>query len=190
VTLTYRLGVLGFPGAPDETQNLGLRDQRRAVEWVHQNIAAFGGDADKVTIFGQSSGGVAADWWTYAYKAEPLINGIIMESGNAFSFPMNSREMQASNWRNVSATLGCGSSEDTIECVRDKPWQDILAAAARLPAAPGGNPVRSTPAFYPTVDNETVFGDYASLLEEGRFAKVVSCHRFPIIKLVHSTDRC
>jgi cholinesterase len=57
------------------------------VEWVHQNIANFGGDASKVTIFGQSSGGVAADWWTYAYKDEPLVNGIIMESGNAFSFP-------------------------------------------------------------------------------------------------------
>ena len=175
MTLTYRLGVLGFPGAPGETQNLGLRDQRRAVEWIHENIANFGGDADKVTVFGQSSGGVAADWWTFAYKDEPLINGIVMESGNAFSFPMNSAELQASNWRNVSATLGCNSSEDTIECVRGKPWQDVLAAAAaRLPAAPGGNPVRSTPAFYPTIDNQTVFGDYASLLKEGRFAKVVS----------------
>jgi cholinesterase len=176
VTLTYRLGVLGFPGAPGGIQNLGLRDQRRAVEWVHQNIAAFGGDASKVTIFGQSSGGVAADWWTYAYKDKPLINGIIMESGNAFSFPMNPQELQARNWQNVSDTLGCNSSGDAIECVRSKPWQDILAAAARLPAAPGGNPVRSTPAFYPTIDNQTVFSDYASLLEKGRFAKIVSCH--------------
>lgn len=66
VTLTYRLGVLGFPGAPGETHNLGLHDQRRAVEWVQQNIANFGGDLNKVTPFGQSSGGVAADWWTFA----------------------------------------------------------------------------------------------------------------------------
>jgi cholinesterase len=175
VTLTYRLGVLGFPGAPGGIQNLGLRDQRRAVEWVHRNIAAFGGDADKVTIFGQSSGGVAADWWTFAYRDEPLINGIIMESGNAFSFPMNSPELQARNWNNVSVTLGCGSSaQDSIECVRNKPWQDVLAASARLPAAPGGNPVRSTPAFYPTIDNQTVFGDYASLLKQGEFARIVS----------------
>ena len=174
VTLTYRLGVFGFPGAPDNVQNLGLRDQRRAIEWVHQNIAGFGGDPAKVTIFGQSSGGVAADWWTFAYRDKPIVNGIISESGNAFSFPLNGREQQTRNWYNVSATLGCGSAGDTLACVRTKEWRDVLAAAARLPAAPGGNPVRSTPAFYPTVDNETVFSGYASLLEQGRFAKIVS----------------
>jgi cholinesterase len=144
------------------------------VEWVHQNIAAFGGDPAKVTIFGQSSGGVAADWWTFAYRDSPLVSGIISESGNAFSFPLNARELQVRNWYNMSATLGCGSSGDTLACVRGKDWRDVLAAAAKLPAAPGGNPVRSTPAFYPTVDNETVFSGYASLLEQGRFAKIVS----------------
>jgi cholinesterase len=190
VTLTYRLGVLGFPGAPGGIQNFGLRDQRRAVQWVHQNIAAFGGDANKVTIFGQSSGGVAADWWTFAYKDEPLINGIIMESGNAFSFPMNSRELQAKNWQNVSETLGCGPCGETIDCVRSKSLQDVLAAAARLPAAPGGNPVRSTPAFYPTVDNQTVFGDYAALLEMGRFAKIVSCFCLASVSRGQSTQSC
>lgn len=129
ITLTYRLGVFGFPGAPDSIQNLGLRDQRRAVEWVHQNIAAFGGDPAKVTIFGQSSGGVAADWWTFAYKDEPLVSGIISESGNAFSFPLNGRELQIRNWYNVSATLECGSEGDNLDCVRGKEWKDVLAAS-------------------------------------------------------------
>lgn len=133
-----------------------------------------------MTIFGQSSGGVAADWWTFAYKDEPLVSGIISESGNAFSFPLNGRELQIRNWYNVSATLECGSEGDTLDCVRGKEWKDVLAAASRLPAAPGGNPVRSTPAFYPTVDNETVFSGYASLLEQGKFAKIVSNpHRLP-----------
>ncbi|GAB7325729.1 hypothetical protein MBLNU13_g09689t2 [Cladosporium sp. NU13] len=172
VTLTYRLNIFGFPGAPDKLQNLGLRDQRRAIEWVHQNIAGFGGDPAKVTIFGQSSGGVAADWWTFAYKDEPIVNGIISESGNAFSFPLNGRELQTRNWYNVSASLGCGGEGDTLDCVRTNDWRDVLAAAAKLPAAPGGNPVRSTPAFYPTVDNDTVFSGYASLLEQGNFAKI------------------
>jgi carboxylesterase type B len=174
VTLTYRLNVFGFPGAPGNVQNLGFRDQRRAVEWVHQNIANFGGDSSKITIFGQSSGGVAADWWTFAYQDNPLISGIVSESGNAFSFPLNTHEQQTKNWYNVSATLGCGSSGATLDCVRAKGWKDVLAAAAKLPASPGGNPVRSTPAFYPTVDNVTVFSGYASLLEQGKFAKIVS----------------
>lgn len=176
VTLTYRLGVLGFPGAPGNIQNLGLRDQRRAIEWVQENIAGFGGDSSKITIFGQSSGGVAADWWTFAYKENPIVNGIISESGNAFSFGMNSREQQTNNWHNVSATVGCNSSIDAIECVRGKDWEDILAAASRLPAAPGGNPIRTTPPFYPTIDNETVFSGYASLLEGGNFARIVRAH--------------
>lgn len=146
------------------------------MEWIHRNAASFGGDPAKVTIFGQSSGGVAADWWTFAYKDKPLINGIISESGNAFSFPLNTREQQTKNWFNVSTTLGCGTSADALSCVRSKDWRDVLATAAKLPAAPGGNPVRSTPAFYPTVDNNTVFSGYASLLEQGRFAKIVSTH--------------
>jgi cholinesterase len=142
VTLTYRLNVFGFPGAPGNVQNLGLRDQRRAVEW--------------------------------AYQDRPLVSGIISESGNAFSFPLNTHEQQTKNWYNVSATLGCRSSGDTLDCVRAKDWKVVLAAAAKLPATPGGNPVRSTPAFYPTVDNVTVFSGYASLLKQGKFAKIVS----------------
>lgn len=140
-----------------------------------------------MTIFGQSSGGVAADWWSVAYKDDPLISGIISESGNAFSFPLNAPEQQTKNWYNVSATLGCGSSGDTVACVRTKDWQEVLAAAAKLPAAPGGNPVRSTPAFYPTVDNKTVFGGYTSLLKEGKFAKIVSLHYYyyqPTLKTI------
>ncbi|KAI3481811.1 hypothetical protein L1887_55581 [Cichorium endivia] len=172
ITLTYRLNVFGFPGAPDSTQNLGLRDQRLAVQWIHDNIAGFGGDPSKITVFGQSSGGVAVDWWTFAYRQVPLIAGIISESGNALSFPLNTAERQKQNWYNVSTTLGCGSSGDTLECVRGKDWKDLLAAAGRLPAAPGGNPVRSTSAFYPMVDNETVFPDYRPLLEQGKFAKL------------------
>ena len=171
--MTYRLGVLGFPRVPGETHNLGLHDQRRAGEWVQQNIANFGGDVNKVTPFGQSSGGVAADWWASAYKDDTLVNGIIMESGIAFSFPINSQQLQTNNWHNVSATLGCDSSEDAIECARSKSCQDVLAASARLPAAPGGNPDRSIPAFYPTIDNHTVFSDYASLLKRGHFARIV-----------------
>lgn len=133
----------------------------------------FGGDPAKITIFGQSSGGVAVDWWTFAYKDDPLVSGIISESGNAFSFPRNTPERQTSNWFNISTTLGCGTSSETLSCMRTKNWTDVLAASAKLPATPGGNPVRSTPAFYPTVDNETVFPDYTTLLKNGTLAKIV-----------------
>ena len=55
--LSYRVNIFGFPGLPGMDQNLGLLDQRLAIEWTRDNIAAFGGDPNRITIFGQSSGG-------------------------------------------------------------------------------------------------------------------------------------
>ena len=54
---SYRINIFGFPGLPGMDQNLGLLDQRLAIEWVSKNIAAFGGDPTRITIFGQSAGG-------------------------------------------------------------------------------------------------------------------------------------
>lgn len=54
VTLNYRDNIFGFPGAPNNTQNVGLRDQRLAVEWIRDNVAGFGGNATLITLFGQS----------------------------------------------------------------------------------------------------------------------------------------
>lgn len=68
VTFNFRMNIFGFPGSPDlESRNLGLLDQRLAVHWVHDNIAAFGGDPSRITIAGQSSGSWAVGNWAYIY---------------------------------------------------------------------------------------------------------------------------
>jgi cholinesterase len=85
----YRLNIFGFPGTPNGPKNVALEDQRLAVEWVRDNIAAFGGDASKISIMGQSSGGVAVDYWAYTYLTEPIVAGLISHSGNALSFSTN-----------------------------------------------------------------------------------------------------
>jgi len=66
-----------------------LLDQRLAVEWVYNSNAAFSGDPERITIFGQSAGGASVDLYAYSYATNPIINGIIAESGTgrAFSFP-------------------------------------------------------------------------------------------------------
>ena len=69
VTFNFRMNIFGFPGAPElEVKNLALLDQRLAVSWVRGNIAAFGGDASRITISGQSSGSWAVNNWAYAFQ--------------------------------------------------------------------------------------------------------------------------
>ncbi|KAK4212669.1 cholinesterase precursor [Rhypophila decipiens] len=188
VTVNYRLNIFGFPGGPDTTsQNLGLRDQRAAVEWIRDNIASFGGDPSKITISGQSSGGVSVDYWAYAYRHDPIVNGIIAHSGNAFSFPANSKSIQQSNWDAVVKAANCSrpsdstsaasqndSNQEEIKCMRSLPYQTILAATSALKPAKSSSILRSIPPFWPTPDSETVFSaqEYISLTGNRSFAKI------------------
>lgn len=87
VSINYRVGVLGFVnfgealGLPDIPSNLGLRDQIAALEWVRDNIAAFGGDPTRVTICGQSAGSMSVSLLMLAPSARGLFHGAIMQSG-------------------------------------------------------------------------------------------------------------
>ena len=81
VTVTYRLGLFGYLGAGrDRPANLGLLDQLEALRWVRRNIAAFGGDPDRVTVFGQSAGGDAVAHLMAVPGAELLFRRAILQS--------------------------------------------------------------------------------------------------------------
>jgi len=83
VAINYRLGAHGF--APEETANNGIRDQILALEWIQQNIAEFGGDANNVTIFGESAGGMSVDTLVHSPLAEGLFRKAISQSGTLYS---------------------------------------------------------------------------------------------------------
>ncbi|SPQ24842.1 b05a4d56-04e7-4832-8fd7-1777951de8d0 [Thermothielavioides terrestris] len=175
VTVNYRINIFGFPGAPGQTQNLGLRDQRLAVEWVQKNIARFGGDASRIVLAGQSSGGVAVDYWAYAHEQDAIAAGLILVSGNAFSFPLPAPATATKNWNTVVAAVGCNTTADqsaVMACMRAANWTDIKAAAAAIKPGASTSVLRSVPAFYPQVDNEFVFADYLNRTQAGRFARL------------------
>lgn len=85
VTVAYRLGALGFLSTGDEScpGNFGFKDQNLALKWIQQHIKAFGGDPNRVTIFGQSAGGVSVHMHMLSPLSEGLFNQAIVMSGNA-----------------------------------------------------------------------------------------------------------
>jgi para-nitrobenzyl esterase len=93
VTINYRLGALGFFASRETlkrygtTGNWGLLDQIKALEWIRDNIAAFGGDRNKVTIGGESAGSFSVSALATSPLTEGLFRGVIMESGSALSLP-------------------------------------------------------------------------------------------------------
>lgn len=171
---SYRLGIFGFAGAPGVEANAALKDHRLAVEWVRDNIVGFGGDPSRIVVFGQSAGGASVDYWSFAWKKDPIVSGLISMSGTSLGFLPNTPEYAQSIWFNVSQTVGCGGRSDepakVLSCVRSKDVTTILAAAAKVPALPSLALLQ--PTFHPTIDNVTVFADYEQLLASGAFAKI------------------
>lgn len=153
--------------------NLGLLDQRLAIEWVRDNINAFGGDASRITIFGQSAGSASVDYYSYAYTKDPIIAGMIQESGTINGFGTVSKVTANSAWFNVTSVLGCGSassnSSDVLTCMRTKTPAQIYSA---IPPAKAGAITGGLGSFGPAVDEVTVFSDYDTRSATGNFIKV------------------
>ncbi|KAL8821173.1 MAG: hypothetical protein Q9223_000735 [Gallowayella weberi] len=165
----YRLNIFGFSGAPSLPQNVGLLDQRLAIEWVSGNIASFGGDPALITIMGQSVGGAAVDYFSYAYRHDPIVAGLISHSGTALSFQPNTPNFTESSFLSAAATLGCTGPE-VVTCMRAQNFTAVLNASARVKPLPSLALVQ--PVFHPTIDNITIFANYTALSSSGSFAAI------------------
>ncbi|KAK2591711.1 hypothetical protein QQS21_010596 [Conoideocrella luteorostrata] len=158
VSINYRLSIFGFPGNPVGRPNLGLLDQRLAIEWIRDNIAAFGGDPTRITLFGESAGGASADFFSYAWTNDPIATGFILMSGSAFGVEQLLNSTANAFWFNATKSAGCGDNSTDFnkvyECMRSKPAEHITKS---LPSSSLDG--SSTP-FNPVIDEFLVFSDY------------------------------
>ena len=144
VTVNYRLGPLGYLAHPalaaespeGMTGNYGLLDQIESLRWVRRNIAAFGGDPDTVTIFGQSAGSRSVSLLTLSPLCAGLFHRASAQSGGpiigseyltpAFN---GDREAVSRMGRELSARLGCAKAADELACLRAKAAMAVVRAA-------------------------------------------------------------
>ena len=129
VNVNYRLGTLGFlSGIDDEHRgNFGVRDQQMAIEWLHRNVEYFGGDPDRISIFGCSAGGRSVGAQVMSPYNVGKLFGAIGQSGDGSSdlmwdqFAEENREM-------VFNQTGCTSDDERLACLRSKSVAEIQKA--------------------------------------------------------------
>ncbi len=142
VTVQYRLGIAGFLDLPGAPRNRGLLDVFAALRWVRENIAAFGGDPDRVTLFGQSAGATLTGAVVAAPQAGGLIRRAIVQSGSglgAFSPEQAARVREA-----AAAALGVAPDAEAFDALPDAA---LVEAAGRL----GGVDLRTATAYDPLI---------------------------------------
>ena len=163
VTINYRLGALGFlahpalasePGGP--SGNYGLMDQQAAMRWVQNNIRAFGGDPNNVTIAGESAGGLSVLMHMVSQGSQGLFHKAIVQSG---SFAMTQLPHSAAEAFGQSVAAAAGCPDQTAACLRSKPVEALVGSfpPAAIPGA---------------IDGHVLTESVGTALAAGRFARV------------------
>ncbi|KNC46583.1 carboxylesterase type B [Thecamonas trahens ATCC 50062] len=171
VTTNYRLGPFGWLASPllakedpdGSTGNTGLQDQRLALMWVQKNIAAFGGDPNKVTIWGESAGAGSVSTHLVSPKSWPYFHAAIMNSGPPANWTARSLDMAEAHWDRVVTAVGC-SAGDVLACMRAQPMETLVKHMENLPG--------ELVSFTPVVDGVQLLDIPPQLVRNGSFHNV------------------
>jgi para-nitrobenzyl esterase len=165
VSIAYRVGLLGFFAHPELTAenpnhssgNYGLLDMIAGLQWIKKNIAAFGGDPDKVTIFGESAGGIAVSMLCASPLAKGLFSGAISQSGGSFG-PPRPTTYPGENLKRLA------DAERDGKAYMENAGVSSIAGLRRIEAdkLPGGR-------GWPIIDGWVLPEDQVKLYEAGRF---------------------
>ena len=172
VTINYRLGPFGFlvhPALRDaegHIGNYGLYDQTFALKWVNKNIAAFGGDPNNVTIFGESAGGMSVGMHIISPVSKGLFHKAIIESAPVVLITKDVARMEQIGIK-AAEKAGCGDPSLAAQCLRDMPAADILKSMR------GGilfvNDPETTIPFEPVIGEAFLPDNPLKMFRDGRY---------------------
>lgn len=166
VTINYRVNIFGFPNAAAlDSPNLGILDQRLALEWVYANIASFGGDPDSIMLWGQSAGSQSADYHNFAFWDNPIAKSSFSQSGTATK-PLSSADFTHSNFTFVAQSLGCDFPDEPfaeLECMQQVPMTEIENFVGNYKGSPSIK-------FGPIADEVVIFSNYSARAAEGKIS--------------------
>lgn len=172
VSINYRLGVFGFfrlPGSREQgaAANLGLQDQQAALRWIKTQIAPFGGDPSRVTLFGHSAGSAAICMHMQASSSAGLFHGGILQSG--LCRPVSTPSAQALEQGSVALgeSMGCPPGPSQLECMKGKSGVDVLTAAM-----PPGDIVDTGLVWSPVLDGITLTTNATQQFKSGQINSV------------------
>ena len=176
VTINYRLGTLGFLSHPElsaeqggQSGNYGTMDQAAAVKWVHENIAAFGGDPSNITIMGQSAGAMSVKTLMISPLSRDLISKAIIQSGGGIGVrslaPANDipQAFYDAQGKDIMENAGLMSLEE----MRDASAKEVFGATGKYMAAGKGWVMLS-----PHKDGKVLLEDFDHALYDGTMAPV------------------
>ncbi|KIK97314.1 hypothetical protein PAXRUDRAFT_766008 [Paxillus rubicundulus Ve08.2h10] len=178
VSFNYRLNAFGFLGGKEVQAaglgNFGLHDQRFALQWVQKYITLFGGNPEQVVVqvWGQSAGSISTMLQMVAYDGQlnGLFHGAVMESGSAS--PMRDIAFQEAqdNYDFIVAQTDCTSATDTLDCLRQAPYQSILDAV--LQTTPLLSYQALNTSWEPLVDGVFFKQSARQSLKQGKYARI------------------